>query len=210
MNANTSSLLPVAGQHFAGGIFSHVYMHGAERRALILSPKAEGELREMRWHAKYGMVAGALSYFDGLANTRAMAEAGSELARRLLDLRIGGKDDWCLPALDQLEPCYRIFKPCTRKNYCWARSGINLSAIPPTWPYTPDSPIQTGLEAFRENGELLDGMASEAFEAAAYWTSTQHAADVGCAWLQDFDDGNQDYGGKGYRFLARAVRSEPI
>ena len=32
-------------------------------------------------------------WYDGLANTRAMAEADSELARRVLELRIDGRDD---------------------------------------------------------------------------------------------------------------------
>jgi len=48
-----------------------------------------------------------LSFVDGLANTRAMAAAGSELAQRILDLRIAGRDDWYLPALDETERLYR-------------------------------------------------------------------------------------------------------
>ena len=41
-------------------------------------------------------VEGALSYFDGAANTRAMAEAGSPLAVKVLAFKIGGFEDWHL------------------------------------------------------------------------------------------------------------------
>jgi len=202
--AQAEGIALVPGQPYGGGFFVAVYMLGAERRALILAPKAEGELKDMRWHKEYTDVKGALSYVDGLANTIAMADAGSELAKKIRALRIDEHDDWCIPALDQLELCYRILKPGTAKNSCWARSGINLSSIPPTWPYTPEFPVQTALEVFHEGGP-------ETFETDDwYWTSTQPAATSHYAWIQHFSVGNQDYYHKVYRYLARAVRSEPI
>jgi hypothetical protein len=203
MNAVAEGIKLVPGQLYGGGIFSHLYMHGIQRRALILAPNAGGLFRDVRWHKDWVDVPGALSFYDGLANTSAMFEAGSELAIGIRALRLGGFQDWCLPAIDQLEPVYRIFKPGTAKNYCWARSGINLSAIPPSWPYTPDSPVQTEIEGFRL-GE------AEAFEEGWYWTSTQHPGGRGYAWMQYFSDGYQLYFSKGYSCLARAVRSESI
>jgi len=189
------------GQGFGGGFFVAAYMHGDERRGLIVAPKAEGELRDVRWHRKYNHVPGALSYFDGLANTRAMAEAGSELAQKAVACRIGGFDDWCIPAQDQLEPIYRLLKPSEEKNYCFARSGINLSALPPTWPYTPDFPKKTEIEIFRAGG-------AEAFETDdAYWTSTEHAGYSDYAWFQHFGYGYQVIALKDGRSLARFVRS---
>lgn len=41
-------------------------------------------------------VPGASAGIDGLACTQAMAKAGSKAAQRMLDLRIGGFDDWFL------------------------------------------------------------------------------------------------------------------
>ena len=54
-------------------------------------------------------------------------------------------------------------------------------------------------KAFKPGGE-------QAFDAAWYWSSTQHAATSGYAWLQDFGYGGQgdDHESVGYR--ARAVR----
>ena len=160
---------------------------------LILPPKAESEHAPITWNDSLKMVKGALSYCDGLANTKAMAKGGSQLARWALD------NNMHLPSLDEMELLYRHFKPGTTKNVCYARSGINLSAVPPTYPYTPDAPKQIKLKAFREGGP-------EAFELAWYWTSTQHAPVAGYAWLQFFSDGNQyGYHKSGY-YRARTVR----
>jgi hypothetical protein len=160
---------------------------------LILPPKAESEHAPIAWNDSLKMVKGALSYGDGLANTKAMAKAGSQLAQWALDNKMH------IPSLDEMELLYRHFKPGTAKNACYARSGINLSAVPPTYPYTPDAPKQIKLKAFREGG-------AEAFELAWYWSSTQRAADSGYAWMQYFSVGFQYYGHKSYYYRARAVR----
>lgn len=186
-----------------GGLYAGRIFIGDKPFALIVSPKAEGEHDETKWIANYKDVPGALSYFDGLANTKAMAEAGSELAKWALDLRIGGLDDWYLPSQDELEIIYRNLKPTAETNSCYARSGINLSAITPTRPYTPDFPLQTQAEAFIEGGE-------QAFEADWYWSSTQHASDSYGAGCQDFGDGHQGGGDKSAALRARAVRRFPI
>ncbi|MBH3405727.1 hypothetical protein I5P86_11755 [Pseudomonas glycinae] len=74
--------LPERGQPFAGGTFVTRYWLNGEERALVL---LDDELTG-RW-GEYGQdVAGAKSYSDGTANTRAMAEAGSELAAKVLEL----------------------------------------------------------------------------------------------------------------------------
>jgi hypothetical protein len=212
MNAPASSLiLPAVGQLFAGGFFVGAYMHNGERRALVLAPKADGEFSQVVWNDdNWNAVPGALSFFDGLGNTDAMAEAGSELAKRIRALRIGGHEDWHLPALDQLELCYRHLKPGAEENYLYARAGINVSALPPTYPYTATEPAQTVIAQFRTGGELLAGMANEAFEEDWYWTSTQHAGNSDYAWIQNFGDGYQSNDLKDDRYLARAVRSVAI
>lgn len=72
--------LPAIGQPLAGGIYAARYWLNGEDRALILLPD---EL-EGAW-GEYGKEV-VTSYSDGQANTVAMAEAGSELAGKVLEL----------------------------------------------------------------------------------------------------------------------------
>lgn len=74
--------LPERGQPLAGGIFIGRYWLNNQERALIqLDNEFEGV-----W-GKYGIkIPGADSYSDGETNTRAMAEAGCEIAIKALEL----------------------------------------------------------------------------------------------------------------------------
>jgi hypothetical protein len=160
------------------------------------APKALGE-HEGVWLPKRKDVSGARSYFDCRANTLALAEAGSELAQKILALSINGCADWAIPSLDVLELGYRYLKPTARENYASFRDGDNPSSLPAGYPYTEDAPAQTEAAAFREGGD-------EAFAPSWYWSSTQYSADD--AWCQDFDNGNQYFNDKDNTLLARAVR----
>ncbi|WP_278929775.1 hypothetical protein [Pseudomonas qingdaonensis] len=74
--------LPERGQPLAGGIFVTRYWLNGQERALVLMP----EEFEGAW-GEYGTkIEGAGSYSDGEANTRAMAEAGSQIAIKALEL----------------------------------------------------------------------------------------------------------------------------
>lgn len=74
--------LPERGQPLAGGTFVTSYWLNGEERALVL---LDNEL--VGTWGKYGEdVAGAKSLSDGAANTRAMAEAGSDIAVKALEL----------------------------------------------------------------------------------------------------------------------------
>ena len=186
-----------------GGFYAGRIFVGDQPFALIVAPKAEGEHGEAKWIDRRKDIFEAISYCDGLANTKAMAEAGSKLAKWALDLRIGGLGDWYLPSQDELEIIYRNLKPTTETNSCYARSGINLSAITPTRPYTPHFPLQTQAEAFIEGGD-------QAFEADWHWSSTRHASDSGYAWYQTFLNGTQYDDAFSLKLRARAVRRLPI
>ena len=98
--------LPALGAPAGGGFFAGVYLQGNTLRKLFLAAQ-EGELQEQQWSPTFERVKGALSLEDGLANTRAMAKAGSEMAKKLLALRLGGHNDWCLMAHDQ---AYTVWK----------------------------------------------------------------------------------------------------
>ena len=199
MKSSTTEIHAIIGTAMGGGFYAGSFKIGEQAYALIVAPKDEGEHEDAILIDDYQDVPGAKSYNDGLANTLAMAEAGSELAQWARDLRIGGNDDWYLPSQDELEIVYRNLKPTTRQNYCYARSGINLSAIEPTRPYTPEFPVQTMAEAFQTGGE-------HAFDEVAYWTSTQHVAYSDYAWYQLFGSGYQVYDGTYGRLRARCVR----
>jgi hypothetical protein len=167
-----------------GGFYAGRYQADGKTFAIIVPSKAESRHDPMCWNTSYKNVEGALSVHDSMANTLAMAAAGSPLAQFALDLRAGGQEDWCIAAQDVAEIVYRNLKPTTDTNSLYMRSGINLSAIVPTPPYTPDFPAQTLAEAFQQGG-------SEAFDADAYWTSTQSASYAFYAWVHYFFNGSQ-------------------
>jgi hypothetical protein len=99
MNASEPAVaIPtVIGAQFGGGRYVGKYFVGEQAYALIVAPKDAGEHDETKWGG-LKEVKGALSYNDGLANTRSMAEAGSALAKWALALRIGDYDDWHIPS----------------------------------------------------------------------------------------------------------------
>lgn len=74
--------LPERGQPLAGGVFiTRYWLNGAERALILLPDELSGPWGE------YGVeIEGAGSYSDGEANTRAMAEAGSVIAIKALEL----------------------------------------------------------------------------------------------------------------------------
>lgn len=82
--------LPERGQPLAGGVFvTRYWLNGAERALILLPEELSGPWGE------YGVeIKGAGSYSDGEANTRAMAEAGSVIAIKALEL--GGHIPSCL------------------------------------------------------------------------------------------------------------------
>jgi hypothetical protein len=191
----------IFGAPFEGGFYAGRFHVGTAEYALVVAPKAEGEIEDTAW-GEYGKdIPGARSCFDGLANTKAMAEAGSALGAWALGLSINSHRDWYLPSRDELEMCYRNLKPTTETNYCSFRDGDNASSIPAAYPYTADEPAQTTAEAFQKGG-------AEAFEPEWYGSSTQYSRNS--AYGQYFDFGSQGYGDKDYEGRARAVRRLPI
>ena len=101
--------LPALGAPAGGGFFAGVYLQGNTLRKLFVASE-EGELVDQAYHSSFARIAGALSLEDGLANTRAMAKAGSVLAQKMLELRIGGHKDWCLGARDQAYTAWKNLK----------------------------------------------------------------------------------------------------
>ena len=85
-----ASELHERGQPLSGGVFvTRYWLNGVERALILLPDELSGPWGE------YGVeIKGAGSYSDGQANTRAMAEAGSAIAIKALEL--GGHIPSCL------------------------------------------------------------------------------------------------------------------
>ncbi|TXD58898.1 DUF1566 domain-containing protein [Ralstonia sp. TCR112] len=199
MNAvvNGITVPAIIGTPWEGGFYSGLITFGGDVYAQVTAAKTDGEHKPAIWLLDYTEIKGADSFFDGLANTKGMAEAGSEIAQWALEQRIAGFDDWAIPARDQLELQYRHFKPTTQENWV-CRNGDNPSSLPPGYPYTIHLPGQTTVELFRVGG-------TEAFAADWYWSSTQYSADD--AWSQTFNGGSQHYASKDLEGRVRLVRS---
>lgn len=191
--------LPAIGEPLQGGFYAGQIRIDGQLYTLIVAPKDGGENPEVEWTTSYDSLPGAQHYNDGVRNTQAMSAAGSPAARWAQALNIEGYTDWYLPSQDELEVLYRNLKPTQTKNGCYARSGINLSAIEPTLPYAPEIPVQTSAPRFQEGGD-------QAFADEYYWSSTQHAGGEASAWSQDFSYGNQYGDRKDDELRARAVR----
>lgn len=98
--ATTTEVIPTKpGTPFGGGYYVGRFFIDAQPYALIVAPKSEDtEMISGPWNKTAKKVAGALSYHDGLANTEAMAKAGSPIAKAFRALTTGGFDDWYLPS----------------------------------------------------------------------------------------------------------------
>lgn len=187
-----SHVIPEPGTVIDGDFFIAALNVNGKVKGILVPPSAIGYFGKQAWNDTYNIVEGALSYCDGAANTIAMAEAGSVVAQQVLEKKLH------IPSQDEVEKMYRILKPTAQENYIYGRSGINVSALPPTYPYTKDDPKQTTLEAFKEGGpEAIIGW---------IWTSTQHAGNRNFAWAHYFDDGDQHYKRKGLKLGVLAVR----
>ena len=140
---NTPVKIPSIGEPFGGGFFAGLYFENGIRHALIVAPKAEGQAAgKLEWGMR-GKATEAHSLIDGLANTRALDDS-YPAATFCRALRIGGFDDWHLPALDQMSVL-----------------RANLT------PEDDHVPAQTTAEAFKLGG-------AEAFDINDwYWTSTE-------------------------------------
>jgi hypothetical protein len=187
------------GMPFEGGFYGGKIRIGLAICAIVWAPKAEAEVTG-KWLASYTDVPGATSCFDSMANTRAMAEAGSPIAQQALAANIGGHTDWCVPARDVLEMGYRYLKPTTNENGVH-RYGDNPSSVPAGYPYTATSPAQTTVDAFQDGN-------AEAFEGSWYFSSTQYSKSY--AWGQGFGYGGQDNYHKSDERLCRFVRLIPL
>ena len=192
---------PAIGQAYGGGFVTGITRDQATgKRFLHITAGAAHELVG-KW-GEYGeKIEGADSFTDSLANTQAMAAAGSDLAAKVLTLSIEGFTDWAIPARDVQELQYRNFKPTTEANWENSRNGDNPHSEPVGQLYSAEDPLQTVHTAFQEGS-------AEAFRDTWYWSSSQRSAYN--AFFMHFVDGIQYGFVKYYELRVRPVRSELI
>ena len=195
MNEISREQLPEIGAPLAGGYYTGIVQSGDKQFAIITSPKSLQLIG--RW-GKYGeRIEGCNSVNDCAANTKAMAEAGSEIAINVLSIEHDGFKDWLIPSRDVVELQYRHFKPTEEENYCSFRDGDNPSSVPPGHLYTDENPLQTSIENFKDGNP-------EAFDDGWYWSSTRYSAFT--AYFQAFESGHQYYCVKDLELRVRPVR----
>lgn len=91
--------LPAIGEAFGGGYLAALMPAPDGRQfALIVAPKAEGQKEDVKWKTAYTKTKGTDSYIDGFANSEAMNDDGHPAAQFCRSLKIGGYEDWHLPA----------------------------------------------------------------------------------------------------------------
>ncbi|WP_277592944.1 hypothetical protein [Pseudomonas chlororaphis] len=96
--------LPAIGQPFAGGFYAgRLFFDGVEHALIDAGREFE---KDAQWWDRPGPhlnIRGSKSYYDGMANTRAMAEAGSAIAQKVLGMSIRGHRGWHIPAIEELQ-----------------------------------------------------------------------------------------------------------
>lgn len=197
------------GSYWEGGYYTGMIQVNDKVYALVLAPKAQGQSATMLYiKSTTTDTPGTSSLNDGWSNTQAMIAADAQThqaASYCRSLVIDGHSDWYIPSLDELEMCYRAFKPNTTNNYVLIGdggptgiNGVNSSSVPPGAAYTITDPGQTSIAYFQLNSY-------EAFVSTGYYhSSTQMSYEYN--WVQSFSNGAQFKGGKSALRRVRAVR----
>jgi hypothetical protein len=153
MSASLRTLsLPRIGEVFSGqgGIYAGIMRgeNGSPDYALIVPTDPRAVLRGA-W-GEYGKrVVGADNLRDGMANTIAMAEAGSELARQILALEIDGHKDLYLMSRHEARLCYLQVPELFEDGYYWTSTQYS-----PTTAWGQD--FDAGLQGYNgKSNEVL-------------------------------------------------------
>lgn len=169
------------GRSYGGGYYAGNIKIGQQKYALVVAPAAQGgqSSNSVPWSGSTA-IPGTDSLNDGLANTNAIIASGvnAPAAQFCANLNINGYQDWYLPSRDEMEICYRAFKPTTDQNH--TSYGVNTSAVPPTTNYTLSNPARTSVEIFRFGGsEAFRGFNANFPNTILIWTSTGTVGGVG-------------------------------
>lgn len=201
---------PTPGQAYGGGFYVGKIQTGGQIYALVLAPRNSGRT-QLAWSLDPGYVTNATSLDDGWSNTQVMMSISPSqfpAANFCRNLDINGYTDWYLPSINEVEMCYRAFKPDTTLNSTdsygpYSSNGYNPSSIPIGAPYTTTDPAVTTLTDF------LGSSGSEALDGILLWSSTEYTSGIE-AYRVRILNGQQGILSKGLARYVRAVRRIPI
>lgn len=171
---------PALGSAYEGGFYAGRIALNGNIYNLVVSPKSS-EANMVFSSSNTTIAYPTNTRGDGATNTANLLAQDSALfvaAKYCDDLTVGGKTDWYLPSLDELELMYRNFKPNTVNNYTAARAtglppgntGENPTSIPANSGYTTTVPARTSIAAFQSGGaQVIGGNVSNFWQT---WTST--------------------------------------
>ena len=195
------------GQKFEGGYLAGVIRVKDSAYLLLAAPKSTE--CSLRVKTTYTSTPNTQLVNDGWVNTNAMNDVEHLAAQYCRSLTVGGHTDLYLPSRDELELCYRVFKPTNLRNYTYdactftgnlsLANGTNLNAIPIGAAYTKTDPARTIVTAFQLGG-------IEAFSWDWYWTSTASSSSTIGSLVQHFSNGGQDWVNKTLVNRVRGVR----
>ena len=195
------------GQKFEGSYLAGVIRVKDSAYLILAAPKStEGGVQ---FKTTYSSTPNTQLVNDGWANTNAMNNNKHPAAQYCRSLTVGGHTDLYLPSRDELELCYRVFKPTNLSNNTYVagnftgnlslENGANRSSIPTGAGYTETNPAQTIVTAFRASSV-------EAFARDWYWTGTESSSFTHRSLIQNFSNGYQLWNSKTGVHRVRGVR----
>ena len=196
------------GQKVEVGFFAGVNRIKNCAYLVLVAPKSTECSVQFKTH--WGGTPGTQLVNDGWANTNAMNDSAHPAAQYCRSLTVGMHTDLYSPSRDELELCYRVFKPTDWGNDKYVAdtlsgnlslaNGTNLNSIPTGAAYTETDPARTIVTAF-QTGNV------EAFDTSDYyWTSTESSSNTGGSLVQNFSYGNQGWASKTNVGRVRGVR----
>ena len=201
------------GQKDEGGYLAGINRIGNCAYLILVAPKST-EHKQLQCKTRLSSTPDTQLVNDGWANTNTMNDSAHPAAQYCRSLTVGGHTDLYLPSCDELELCYRVFKPTDWNNVTYPagtmsgnlrlENGTNLNSIPTGAAYTETNPEQTIVTAFRAGSV-------EAFETSDYyWTSTEFSDYTSFSLIQDFSNGTQTRFNKTNVLRVRGIRRVPI
>ena len=195
------------GQKFEGGYFAGFIRVKDCAYAILVAPKSTE--CSIQFKTRCSGTPNTQLVNDGWLNTNAMNNNKHPAAQYCRNLTVDRHTDLYLPSRNELELCYRVFKPTDQVNVTYTAGtvpgnlgladGTNRNSIPTGAAYTATNPTQTIVTAFRAGSV-------EAFAADWYQTSTESSSYTNSSLVQYFSNGNQYWSYKTNVHRVKGVR----
>ncbi|MDB6061534.1 MAG: hypothetical protein JWM78_1637 [Verrucomicrobiaceae bacterium] len=131
MTSQAQTKPPRLGEHWPeqGGIFIALCpgQNGQPDYHLIAPTDPRALLINVKWGKRGKDILGARSDWDGVANTHAMAENGSDLAQKIMALDIDGHRDLYLPARHELRLIKLVAPQLIVDDWHWSSTQYSAS-----------------------------------------------------------------------------------